>query len=147
MNAPGAVAAGEQFGDAGVRLTTTGFTPSVRIRNDCVLGETYLGVIRPAFAFGVIATAKVTFPSAAAAATAKQCGAKPDSKRAVDTPCEETHAYILSKRSEHAELRPTRPGGRILRLNFIGKMRKRADCSLPFDTGFFAIRSATRPGD
>jgi hypothetical protein len=51
---------GEQLGDEGVRFTTSGFAPSVRICNDSVLGETYFGVIRPLFTFGVIPIAKVT---------------------------------------------------------------------------------------
>jgi hypothetical protein len=60
--APGTVALGEQFADDGIRLTTTGVAPSVRMRNDWVLGETYWGAIRPVFVFGLIRIANVTFP-------------------------------------------------------------------------------------
>jgi hypothetical protein len=46
---PGALGFGEQFGEAGVRLMTTGFAPSVRMRSDCVLGEMYAGLSLEAF--------------------------------------------------------------------------------------------------
>jgi hypothetical protein len=62
MDAGGMEASGEQFGEDGVRLTTTGFVPSVRICNDWVLGETYFGVIRPAFGFDLIPIVNATFP-------------------------------------------------------------------------------------
>jgi hypothetical protein len=60
--APGTAGLGEQFGDDGVRLTVTGFAPSVRICNDWVLGETYFGVIRAAVALGWIPIVNVTVP-------------------------------------------------------------------------------------
>jgi hypothetical protein len=63
--APGTVGLGGQLGNDSVRFTTAGFAPSVRICNERVLGETYFGVIRPAFIFGWIPIANVTFPFAA----------------------------------------------------------------------------------
>src|SRR5450759_1101410 len=65
MYDPGAVGLGGQFGNHGSMLTTTGFAPSVRIFNDWVPSETYCGVIRPVFVFGLIPIANVTFPFAA----------------------------------------------------------------------------------